>query len=156
VPPERARALAERATTLLTRSQDVAALAHDNVHRTRQHVAEIRKTLAGARPETADEPAGASDRPDACEVLAAFEQRSIARLPRRGSERATTLLEAVAALDRQVKRRLQELVDACREDGATWGEIGAALQVSRQAAHERFTRARLHEKEEAARPESTG
>lgn len=38
---------------------------------------------------------------------------------------------------------LAEAVRLAREQGATWQQIGEALGVSAQAAHERFTKGRL-------------
>jgi hypothetical protein len=50
------------------------------------------------------------------------------------------LLTAFVHLDQRVRQRIDQLVDACRHEGATWAEIAAALGTSRQAAHERFGR----------------
>jgi hypothetical protein len=54
---------------------------------------------------------------------------------------ATTDLRALAeAVDsvRTGEARVRELVARARADGRSWGEIGIALGVSRQAARERF------------------
>ena len=54
----------------------------------------------------------------------------------------TTDLRAVAeAVDRvrAGKARVRELVALARANGRSWGEIGIALGVSRQAARERFS-----------------
>lgn len=48
-----------------------------------------------------------------------------------------TLAEAVDAL-RTGEARVRELVARARANGRSWGEIGIALGVSRQAARERF------------------
>ncbi len=53
----------------------------------------------------------------------------------------TTDLRALAeAVDnvRTGEARVRELVARARADGRSWGEIGIALGVSRQAARERF------------------
>lgn len=53
----------------------------------------------------------------------------------------TTDLRALAeAVDsvRAGEARVRELVARARADGRSWGEIGIALGVSRQAARERF------------------
>ena len=53
-------------------------------------------------------------------------------------------LQAVAAAvnDRDAaEQRVREAVDAARANGRSWGRIGIALGVSRQAAHERYGRA---------------
>ena len=54
----------------------------------------------------------------------------------------TTDLRAIAeAVDRvrAGEARIRELVVLARANGRSWGEIGIALGVSRQAARERFT-----------------
>jgi 1-deoxy-D-xylulose 5-phosphate reductoisomerase len=48
-----------------------------------------------------------------------------------------TLAEAVDAV-RTGEVRVRELVARARANGRSWGEIGIALGVSRQAARERF------------------
>lgn len=48
-----------------------------------------------------------------------------------------TLAEAVDAV-RAGEARVRELVARTRANGRSWGEIGIALGVSRQAARERF------------------
>ncbi len=49
-----------------------------------------------------------------------------------------TLTEAVDTV-RAGEARIRELVARARANGRSWGEIGIALGVSRQAARERFT-----------------
>ena len=54
----------------------------------------------------------------------------------------TTDLRAIAeAVDRvrAGEARIREVVALARANGRSWGEIGIALGVSRQAARERFT-----------------
>lgn len=48
-----------------------------------------------------------------------------------------TLAEAVDSV-RAGEARVRELVAGARGNGRSWGEIGVALGVSRQAARERF------------------
>jgi len=48
-----------------------------------------------------------------------------------------TLAEAVDSV-RAGEARVRELVALARANGRSWGEIGIALGVSRQAARERF------------------
>ncbi len=48
-----------------------------------------------------------------------------------------TLAEAVDSI-RAAEARVRELVALARANGRSWGEIGIALGVSRQAARERF------------------
>lgn len=50
-------------------------------------------------------------------------------------------LKALAAIPAEraaLEARTRELVASARKAGASWGDIGAALQISRQAAHERY------------------
>jgi hypothetical protein len=49
-----------------------------------------------------------------------------------------TLAEAVDAV-RAGEARVRELVAHARANGRSWGEVGIALGVSRQAARERFS-----------------
>ncbi|ARZ67015.1 MULTISPECIES: hypothetical protein [Streptomyces] len=49
-------------------------------------------------------------------------------------------LRAVAALRRLVERLEVLQVDSARRQGWSWEEIGAALGVSRQAAHKKHSR----------------
>lgn len=48
------------------------------------------------------------------------------------------VLGALNALEVVVTQRIAEVVELCREQGASWSEIAATLHVSKQAAHERF------------------
>lgn len=48
------------------------------------------------------------------------------------------MLCGLNALEVAVSQRIAEVVTVCREQGASWSEIGATLHVSKQAAHERF------------------
>ncbi len=48
-----------------------------------------------------------------------------------------TLAEAVDSV-RSGEARVRELVARARANGRSWGEVGIALGVSRQAARERF------------------
>lgn len=47
-------------------------------------------------------------------------------------------LSTTAALRSAADRKLFELVAMARDAGASWAEIGGALEVSAQAAHQRF------------------
>jgi hypothetical protein len=49
-----------------------------------------------------------------------------------------TLAEAVDGV-RAGEARVRELVACARANGRSWGEVGIALGVSRQAARERFS-----------------
>ncbi|GAA1853579.1 ClpX C4-type zinc finger protein [Microlunatus capsulatus] len=51
-------------------------------------------------------------------------------------------LPLVAAAARQVEDALAGWVAECRRRGASWARVGTALQMSRQAAWERFERTR--------------
>ena len=47
-------------------------------------------------------------------------------------------LRALADFTRLCDELMKECVRDCRTDGKTWGEIGEALRVTRQAAQRRF------------------
>jgi hypothetical protein len=49
------------------------------------------------------------------------------------------LLPRIAAVSEQTDASLQRLVTALRGRGVTWARIGAALQITRQSAWERFS-----------------
>jgi hypothetical protein len=52
------------------------------------------------------------------------------------------LLEALASVRRQrleLDARQEQLVEALVRAGVSWGRLGAALGVSRQAAHKRYS-----------------
>ena len=76
----------------------------------------------------------------AARTLTGFE----ARLDHGGaSDLRSGNLAALAALDRLralVSHRVDETVEMCRREGATWEDIGSALHVTRQTAHERYRR----------------
>lgn len=59
------------------------------------------------------------------------------------SELATTwplqALTVLAAIERWQKPILERAVTAARETGLSWNEIGTALGITRQSAHERFS-----------------
>jgi hypothetical protein len=64
-----------------------------------------------------------------------------ARLNHSGANGRAETLAALAALDRlrvMLSHRVDETVEACRREGATWADIGSALHVTRQTAHERY------------------
>lgn len=70
--------------------------------------------------------------------LQGFEVRVTADLPESGKGRELVVLAGLEYLRRLVDGRIEEAVAAGRRQGATWAEIGAALRVSRQTAHERY------------------
>jgi hypothetical protein len=47
-------------------------------------------------------------------------------------------LSSVAALVGEVDGAVVRLVAQARRQGATWGDVGAALGITRQAAHYRY------------------
>lgn len=59
------------------------------------------------------------------------------RLHRRSRE-----LAALAAQVTGVQIRMAELVAGLRRDGASWAQIGALIGVSKQAAQQRYDKAR--------------
>lgn len=56
-----------------------------------------------------------------------------------GDGAAVARLALVSALAQTLDGNLRELVVEARAEGASWAKIGAALNVSRQAAYERFS-----------------
>lgn len=53
------------------------------------------------------------------------------------------ILGSLNALEVVVTQRIAEVVQICREQGASWAQIAANLQVSKQAAHERHGHRRI-------------
>jgi hypothetical protein len=70
--------------------------------------------------------------------LSGFEARLVETVPAPGKTRHLAVLAGLEHLRRLVDRRIEELVTAARREGASWAEVGAALRVSRQTAHERY------------------
>jgi hypothetical protein len=54
-------------------------------------------------------------------------------------EQILELLPRIAAVGAQTEANLQQLIDILRERRVTWARIGAALQITRQSAWERFS-----------------
>ena len=54
-------------------------------------------------------------------------------------EEILALLPRIASLSAQTDASLQRLVTVLRGRGVTWARIGAALQITRQSAWERFS-----------------
>lgn len=76
--------------------------------------------------------------------FAAAARRMIAALGRRAEHE--DILPLLAELSEQVDQTLNAAVHLTRtgEQPASWAEIGQALGITRQSAHERFTRARTY------------
>ena len=76
------------------------------------------------------------------EILAKRPSSQSAALPWRDSltdEEMLLQLGRVAAASAQVDESLQVWVDGLRKRGITWARIGAALEMTRQSAWERFS-----------------
>jgi len=69
---------------------------------------------------------------DAGTQLAAWEETMT-------DEQVLDLLPRIAAVGAQTEASLQRLVTILRERRVTWARIGAALQITRQSAWERFS-----------------
>ncbi len=54
-------------------------------------------------------------------------------------EEILALLPRIASVSAQTDASLQRLVTVLRGRGVTWARIGAALQITRQSAWERFS-----------------
>ncbi len=76
------------------------------------------------------------------EAIADAVRPTAARTERRPVEPVLEALTAVEALARVVDRWRARLVRLARTRGAPWTDIGQSLGVSKQAAHERYGRAR--------------
>jgi len=82
-----------------------------------------------------------------CNDILAQEQQAPSRpgtqLPAREEamtdEEILALLPRIASVSAQTDASLQRLVTVLRGRGVTWARIGAALQVTRQSAWERFS-----------------
>ena len=72
------------------------------------------------------------------ETVRRFELDTVADAPIDRRVRELHVLSALNALETLVSQRIGEVVQICREQGASWSEIAATLHVSKQAAHERF------------------
>jgi hypothetical protein len=69
-----------------------------------------------------------------------FEVAVAAATPEKGKAGHLVVLAALNRLRRVLDARIESLVVAGRGEGASWAEIGAALGVTRQTAHERYRR----------------
>lgn len=82
-----------------------------------------------------------------CDDILVQEQRAPsppgAQLPAREEamtdEEILSLLPRIASVSAQTDASLQRLVTVLRGRGVTWARIGAALQITRQSAWERFS-----------------
>jgi ATP-dependent Clp protease ATP-binding subunit ClpX len=103
--------------------------------------AEVQKVIAGPGVYICNECVGL------CADILGAEQRKPAgleaQLPDWGEsmtdEQILDLLPRIAAVGAQTEASLQRLVAILRERRVTWASIGAALQVTRQSAWERFS-----------------
>ena len=59
-------------------------------------------------------------------------------------ERPLQALGVLAAIERWHRPLLQDAVDSARANGSSWAEIGTALGVTKQSAHERFSESKRH------------
>jgi hypothetical protein len=71
-------------------------------------------------------------------TLHGFEARLEAGTPSTGAARSLVTLSALARLRDLIERRIAKWVAAGRREGASWAEIGTALHVTRQTAHQRY------------------
>jgi hypothetical protein len=71
-------------------------------------------------------------------TLRMFEGRVVAAGPERGKVPGLLVLGALARLKTALGNRIDAQVGVCRDTGATWADIAAALGVTRQTAHERY------------------
>ena len=102
---------------------------------------EIAKLIAGPGVYICNECVGLCQ-----DILRAEEQKPSDPGPRlpaweetMSDEQILDLLPRVAAVGAQTEASLQRLVTTLRERRVTWARIGAALQITRQSAWERFS-----------------
>jgi hypothetical protein len=74
----------------------------------------------------------------AARSLDGFEMRLSAGTPATAKGRHLVVLAGLQHLRHLLDRRIDEMVAASREDGASWAEVASALRVARQTAHERY------------------
>ena len=67
-----------------------------------------------------------------------FEAGAMAAAPTEGKVRHLVALAALERLRDALDSRIEKVVAAGRHEGASWAEIGSALRVTRQSAHERY------------------
>ena len=84
----------------------------------------------------------------AVRTLQGFEARLATLVPMPGKAHDLAVLAGLDHLRRLLDRRIEEVVAGCRRQGVSWAEVGAALRVSRQTAHERY---RAHSPETSVR-----
>lgn len=75
---------------------------------------------------------------DALTRALAWQQRRLDPASTTGPGSVLSLLVAVRLLDEAVHQMLGRTVSLARRHGASWSQIGSALGISRQSAHERF------------------
>jgi hypothetical protein len=79
------------------------------------------------------------DRDDPVKITLTTPARQVKLYDVDGTEPLRALAEALAAV-REAESRLHDTVDAAREAGHSWSEIGEVLGTTRQAAFQRFGR----------------
>ena len=102
---------------------------------------EVEKVIAGPGVFICNECVGL------CNDVLSAEQGQPSRLPKARlpdwdamtDEQILDLLPRMAAVGAQTEASLQRLVTILRERRVTWARIGAALQITRQSAWERFS-----------------
>lgn len=94
--------------------------------------------------------------PSPIETVQRFELDIAAEAPINRRVRELQVLSGLNALGTAVSHRIAEMVQLCREQGASWAEIAAMLHVSKQAAHERFGHRRPAATPQAPAPHVVG
>lgn len=79
------------------------------------------------------------------EAVRRFELHVAEDAPANRRVRELYVLSRLNDLEVAVSQRIAYVVTMCREQGASWAEIGATLHISKQAAHERFGHRRVRE-----------
>lgn len=102
---------------------------------------EVEKVIAGPGVYICNECVGLCNEILAGEALKAAEPKAqlAAWDESMSDEQILDLLPRIAAVGAQTEASIQRLVTILRERRVTWTRIGAALQVTRQSAWERFS-----------------
>lgn len=121
------------------------------VARTHERAAEMYETWLEQRSDTPTDPlrnrarrhreqavAVRSFRRLAVRSLQGFETRVATGASTSGKARHLAVLAGLEYLRDLLDRRIAEVVATGRQEGASWTEIGSALGVTRQTAHERY------------------
>ena len=112
--------------------------------------------VATARPSDARQPARPDDARNSWETSQRIERAQALRTALERLQQLAVARDETRALVMGHESQIRSAVDHLRLDGATWGQIGQALGITRQGARQRFhVAARTAHRAQPARPRST-